>query len=76
MAKKRKYQKRKKDESLDIKVIGIIIASILLAILIYANSGSLGSKLSDLLGGMMGWIKYVLPIGTFAIAIKIKRRFL
>ena len=71
MAKKRKYQKRKKDESLDIKVIGIIIASILLAILIYANSGSLGSKLSDLLGGMMGWIKYILPIGTFAIAIKI-----
>ncbi len=71
MAKKRKYQKRKKDESLDVKVIGIIVASILLAILIYANSGSLGSKLSDLLGGMMGWIKYILPIGTFAIAIKI-----
>ena len=71
MAKKRKYQKRKKDESLDVKVIGIIIASVLLAILIYANSGSLGAKLSDFLGGMMGWIKYILPIGTFAIAIKI-----
>lgn len=68
---KRKYQKRKKDNSLDIKVIGIIIASVLLAILIYANSGTLGSKLSELLGGMMGWIKYILPIGTFAIAIKI-----
>ena len=71
MAKKRKYQKRKKDNSLDLKVIGTIIISILLAILIYANSGSLGSGLSDALGGMMGWIKYVLPIGTFAIAIKI-----
>ena len=71
MAKKRKYQKRKKDNSLDLKVIGTIIISILLAILIYANSGSLGSNLSDILGGMMGWIKYVLPIGTFAIAIKI-----
>ena len=71
MAKKRKYQKRKKDNSLDVKVIGIIIASVLLAILIYANSGSLGLKLSDTLGGMMGWIKYILPIGTFAIAIKI-----
>ena len=71
MAKKRKYQKRKKDNSLDLKVIGTIIISVLLAILIYANSGSLGSGLSDVLGGMMGWIKYVLPIGTFAIAIKI-----
>ena len=71
MAKKRKYKKRKKDNSLDLKVIGTILISILLAILIYANSGTLGSSLSDMLGGMMGWIKYVLPIGTFAIAIKI-----
>jgi len=68
---KRKYKKRKKDNNIDLKVIGTIIASILLAILIYANSGELGSKLSDVLGGMMGWIKYILPIGTFAIAIKI-----
>jgi len=68
---KRKYKKRKKDNSIDLKVIGTIIASILLAILIYANSGELGSRLSDVLGGMMGWIKYILPIGTFAIAIKI-----
>ena len=68
---KRKYKKRKKDNSIDLKVIGTIIASILLAILIYANSGSLGSSLSDVLGGMMGWIKYILPIGTLAIAIKI-----
>ena len=68
---KRKYKKRKKDNSIDLKVIGTIIASILLAILIYANSGELGSRLSDVLGGMIGWIKYILPIGTFAIAIKI-----
>ena len=68
---KRKYKKRRKDNSIDLKVIGTIIGSILLAILIYANSGELGSKLSDVLGGMMGWIKYILPIGMFAIAIKI-----
>ena len=72
MAKKRKkYKRRKKDNSIDLKVIGTIIISILLAILIYSNSGTLGSTLSDALGGMMGWIKYILPIGTFAIAIKI-----
>ena len=71
MAAKRKYKRRKSNDNLDIKVVGTIIVSILLAILIYANSGSLGAKLNDFLGGMMGWIRYILPIGTFAIAIKI-----
>ena len=77
MAKKRKYNKRKynkrstKNENIDLKVIVVIIFSILLAILIYANSGQLGLKLNEVLGGMMGWIRYILPIGTFAIAIKI-----
>ncbi len=71
MATKRKYKRRKSNDNLDIKVVGTIIVSILLAILIYANSGSLGAKLNEFLGGMMGWIRYILPIGTFAIAIKI-----
>ena len=71
MAAKRKYKRRKSNDNLDIKVVGTIIVSILLAILIYANSGSLGAKLNEFLGGMMGWIRYILPIGTFAIAIKI-----
>ena len=69
---KRKYQKRrKKNDNLNIKIVGIIIFSILLAILLYANSGALGESLNNIFGGMIGWLRYILPIGTFAIAIKI-----
>ena len=39
--------------------------------LIYTESGYLGSTLTHILGGIMGWIKYLLPIGIFAIAIYI-----
>ena len=38
--------------------------------MIYAKSGVIGVKLNEILGGMMGIIKYVLPIGIFAMAIK------
>ena len=72
MAQKRKYRRRKrKNDEMNAKVIGIIVFSVLLAILLFTNSGTLGSKLNEILGGMMGVLKYVLPIGTFAIAIKI-----
>ena len=70
MAKKRKYHKRKTDDALTAKVIGTIVFSVLLAILLYTNSGALGQKLNEIFGGMMGWLRYILPIGTFAIAIK------
>ena len=68
--KKRKYQKKKK-ENIDIKTISLMVFSVLLAVLLFANSGKLGQQLNDVLGGMIGWLRYVLPIGTFAIAIKI-----
>ena len=68
---KRKYKKRKKsNDTLNIKIVGVIVFSILLAILLYANSGALGEKLNMIFGGMIGWLKYILPIGMFAIAIK------
>ena len=70
MAKKRKYHKRRTDDTLTIKIIGTIVFSVLLAILLYTNSGLLGQKLNGVLGGMMGWLRYILPIGTFAISIK------
>ena len=47
----------------------MIILSILLFIIIYSNSGVLGEVLSPVLGGMVGFIKYIIPIGTFFIAI-------
>ena len=47
----------------------MIVTSILLAVLIYTNSGFIGEHLSPFLGGMMGYIKYILPIGLFALSI-------
>ena len=72
MAKKRRYKKKKKTASkLDVTIIGLIAFSILLAVLIYTKSGVVGLKLNEILGGMFGIMQYVLPIGVFAIAIKL-----
>ena len=72
MAKKRRYKKRKKTASrLDIVVVTLIVFSILLAVLIYTKSGTIGIKLNEILGGIMGLMQYVLPIGGLAIAIKL-----
>ena len=68
---KRRYKKRQtKKSSLDFGVIITIIFSFLLTVLIYAESGYVGIMLSDFFGGMFGVIKYVLPIGSFAVAVK------
>ena len=80
MARKRTYKKRstgakrmtkRKASKIDMTVVTLIVISILLAVLIYTKSGVVGAKLNEVLGGMMGIIQYVLPIGIFAIAIKI-----
>ena len=80
MARKRTYKKRstgakrmtkRKASKIDMTVVILIVVSILLAVLIYTKSGVVGAKLNEVLGGMMGIIQYVLPIGIFAIAIKI-----
>ncbi|MCI8641308.1 MAG: DNA translocase FtsK [Clostridia bacterium] len=56
---------------MDLTIVGLILLSILLAVLIYGKSGVIGVTLNEILGGMMGIIKYILPIGIFAISIKI-----
>ena len=74
MARKRTYKKRKTNKTTSKKnltVVGLIVLSILLGALIYSKSGFIGIKLNEILGGMMGVIKYILPIGILAIAIKI-----
>lgn len=69
---KRTYTRKKQNKvNIDLAVVGMIIVSILLVVLIYTNSGFIGKNLSPLLGGIMGWMKYILPIGTFAIAINL-----
>ena len=69
----KKYNKSK-NSNMDLVVLGMIILSVLLAVLIYTNSGYMGKYLNEFLGGMMGILKYIFPIGTFAIAIKIACR--
>ncbi len=66
MARRRKKNKKKQA---DIAIVSLIIISILLIVLIYTNSGYIGEYLNPVLGGLMGTIKYILPIGTFAVAI-------
>ena len=73
MAKrKRKYntKKAKRTANINLGIIGTIVLSALLAVLLYTNSGTLGATLNEIFGGMVGILRYVLPIGTFAIAIK------
>lgn len=69
MAKAKKSKKKQKKTNLDVAVIIMIILSILLAILIYSESGAIGATLSPVLGGIFGFIKYIIPIGTFAMGI-------
>ena len=64
-------RKKKKQLNQNVFVAVMIIASILLAVLIYTNSGFIGEHLSPFLGGIMGYIKYILPIGLFALSIYI-----
>lgn len=84
MARKRTYKKRnttvakrntsrtnkKTASKIDMAVVILIVLSIFLGVLIYTKSGTVGIKLSEILGGIMGIIRYILPVGIFAIAIK------
>ena len=68
---KKSTGKRKKKAKQDayVQAIIIIIISLLLAVLIYGQTGTLGKGLSTMLGGLMGWIKYLVPIGAFVVGM-------
>ncbi len=70
-AKRANTRKKQNRIDIDLAVVSMIIISILLTVLIYTNSGYIGKTLSPILGGIIGWMKYILPIGTFAIAINL-----
>ncbi len=69
MPRGKRAKAKQKKSNVDIEVVILIVISIILAILIFSNSGYIGENLSPFLGGLFGWIKYVMPFGTFAIAI-------
>ncbi len=67
----KKKKKQQKGIDINIAVVLMIIVSILLGVLIYCKSGYIGQTLSPILGGIMGPIKYIIPVGMFIIAIYI-----
>lgn len=72
MARKRKGRRSKKTASkIDLAVVILLVLSVLLGVLIYTKSGVIGITLSQILGGMLGVMQYVLPIGIFALSIKL-----
>jgi len=67
-----KNKKTKSNQtSKNIHIVILMILSILSAVLIYGKAGYIGEHLSPVLGGILGWIKFIIPIGIFAIAISI-----
>ena len=76
MGRKRKTSNKKnsrKKVNIDLAIVTLIMLSILLFVLIYGEKGAIGEILSPMLGGIMGFIKYLVPIGTMAIAISMAR---
>ena len=69
MAKRGRKKKQEPKINIDVAVVFMLLISVLLAVFIYGKSGFLGEHLSPALGGIMGFIKYIIPIGTFAIGI-------
>ena len=71
MAKRGRKKKQINKINQNVVVAVMIIASILLTILIYTESGTIGKAIGPFLGGIMGYIKYILPIGVFIMALYI-----
>ena len=64
-----KRGRKKKRDNANISIITMVIFSVLLGVLIYNQSGIMGQQISSILSGVMGFIKYIVPIGIFLIAI-------
>ncbi len=68
---KGKKKKQEETRKLNITVTVLLVIAVLSAVLIYTKQGKLGQTLAPALGGILGYIKYLLPIGLGAIAIYI-----
>ncbi|MBR3153142.1 MAG: DNA translocase FtsK [Clostridia bacterium] len=54
-------------------IISMIIVSIVLAVLIYTNAGSVGQAINPVLGGLVGVLKYFLPVALFFMSISMAK---
>ncbi len=64
-------RKKKKQVNKNVVVAIMVIASFLLAALIYTQAGFVGEILSPFLGGIFGYIKYMLPIAGLVLSVYI-----
>lgn len=64
---------RKTGINIDLAVIVLFVLSILLFVLIYGEKGAMGEILSPALGGIIGIIKYIIPIGFLGLAVCIAK---
>ena len=74
MAKKRRKtttRKKKASNSVDFAIVLFLMLGILLLVLIYAETGALGEIISPALGGLVGVIKYVIPLGFIGMSISL-----
>jgi len=69
MAKGKRSKKKESNVKVDLQITAILVTSILLGALIYLKSGYIGMRLNVILGGVISWIKYIIPVGIFAIGI-------
>lgn len=64
---------KKKKINIDLAVIVMFVVSILLFVLIYGEKGAIGEILSPALGGIIGFIKYIIPIGFLGLTVCIAK---
>jgi len=63
-------RKKKNDEiKVNVQITLLITFSILLGVMIFTESGLLSSGVSTILGGLMSWVKYILPVGIFVLGL-------
>ena len=65
--------KRKSGINIDLAVLIMFVVTILSFILIYGENGVIGEILSPALGGIIGVIKYVIPIGFLVLTVCIAK---
>ena len=77
LAKKRKKKatvsKKKTSLSPEMVIIIMLIVGILLGVLIYTGAGQVGAVLSPLFGGLLGIIKYIIPVGIVVTALSLMK---
>lgn len=62
-------RRKKSKTNIDAIFIILIIASVISGIVIYLRTGYIGEVISPVIGGVVGIVKYIIPIGIFFLAI-------